>query len=102
MVHRNFGENKLNLSKMNGIRQRTEAEIDARRARTDQISKLMGQYLLKGHKMLATYCDRCSVSFRKSLCFILFVKVITRICPFNSLAATFVTGNLFPAATSVL
>ena len=40
----------------------SEAEqkiINARRERSDKISKLMGQYLLKGYKMLATCCSKC-------------------------------------------
>ncbi|XP_061596779.1 protein ZNRD2 [Cololabis saira] len=40
----------------------TEAEmkvIQARRERQDKISKLMGDYLLKGYKMLGECCDLC-------------------------------------------
>ncbi|CAN9501489.1 unnamed protein product [Ophioblennius macclurei] len=40
----------------------TEAEmkvIQARRDRQDKISKLMGDYLLKGYKMLGECCDVC-------------------------------------------
>ncbi|XP_077402231.1 protein ZNRD2 [Vanacampus margaritifer] len=40
----------------------TEAEmkvIQARRERQDQISKVMGDYLLKGYKMLGECCDVC-------------------------------------------
>ncbi|XP_061559520.1 protein ZNRD2 isoform X2 [Phycodurus eques] len=40
----------------------TDAEmkvIQARRERQDQISKVMGGYLLKGYKMLAECCDVC-------------------------------------------
>ena len=40
----------------------TEAQmkvIQAKRERSDKISKLMGDYLLKGHKMLATSCPVC-------------------------------------------
>uniref|UniRef100_A0A8C4REQ9 Zinc ribbon domain containing 2 n=1 Tax=Erpetoichthys calabaricus TaxID=27687 RepID=A0A8C4REQ9_ERPCA len=40
----------------------TEAEmkvIQARRERQDKISKLMGDYLLKGYKMLGECCDEC-------------------------------------------
>ncbi|XP_077447665.1 protein ZNRD2 [Stigmatopora argus] len=40
----------------------TEAEmkvIQARRERQDQISKVMGNYLLKGYKMLGECCDVC-------------------------------------------
>uniref|UniRef100_A0A3Q2XQJ7 Zinc ribbon domain containing 2 n=1 Tax=Hippocampus comes TaxID=109280 RepID=A0A3Q2XQJ7_HIPCM len=40
----------------------TEAEmklIQARRERQDQISKIMGDYLLKGYKMLGECCDVC-------------------------------------------
>ena len=33
--------------------------IDARRERSNKISKLMGDYLLKGYKMLATTCPIC-------------------------------------------
>lgn len=43
----------------------TEAEmkvIQARRERQDKISKLMGDYLLKGYKMLGECCDVCGVS----------------------------------------
>merc|ERR1719461_215300 len=41
----------------------TDAElkvINARRERSDKISKKMGEYKLKGHKMLATCCPVCS------------------------------------------
>ena len=41
----------------------TEAEmkvIQARRERSDKISKIMGQYLLKGHKMLDRLCPQCN------------------------------------------
>ena len=40
----------------------SEAElkvINARRERSDKISKLMSEYLLKGYKMLATTCQKC-------------------------------------------
>ena len=40
----------------------SEAEqkiINARRERSDKISKVMGQYMLKGYKMLATCCPKC-------------------------------------------
>lgn len=43
----------------------TEAEmkiIQARRERSNRISKLMGDYLLKGYKMLGTSCTKCDVS----------------------------------------
>lgn len=43
----------------------TEAElkvIQARRDRSDRISKIMGSYLLKGYKMLASECPTCGVS----------------------------------------
>lgn len=43
----------------------SEAEmkvIQARRERQDKISKLMGDYLLKGYKMLGDCCDACGVS----------------------------------------
>ena len=46
-----------------GWRPPTEAElkvIEARRERSDKISKIMGQYLLKGHKMLDQTCPRCT------------------------------------------
>lgn len=36
--------------------------IQARRERQDKISKLMGDYLLKGYKMLDECCDACGVS----------------------------------------
>uniref|UniRef100_A0A915IYW7 Sjoegren syndrome/scleroderma autoantigen 1 n=1 Tax=Romanomermis culicivorax TaxID=13658 RepID=A0A915IYW7_ROMCU len=35
-------------------------EILIKRARSDQISKLMAEYMLKGYRMLATYCPECS------------------------------------------
>ncbi len=41
----------------------TEAEqkiLAARRERADKISRLMGDYLLRGHKMLATTCAECA------------------------------------------
>ena len=40
----------------------SEAEqkiLTARRERSDKISKIMGNYLLKGYKMLATTCNVC-------------------------------------------
>ena len=40
----------------------SEAEqkvLNARRERSDKISKRMGDYLLKGYKMLATTCGVC-------------------------------------------
>lgn len=43
----------------------TEAEmkvIVARRERADKISKLMGEYLLKGYTMLGISCEVCGVS----------------------------------------
>lgn len=43
----------------------TEVEmkvIQARRERQDKISKMMGDYLLKGYKMLGECCDLCGVS----------------------------------------
>lgn len=43
----------------------TEAEmkvIQAKKERSDKISKLMGDYLLKGYRMLATTCTHCGVS----------------------------------------
>ena len=43
----------------------TEAELkilQARRERSDKISKLMGAYLLKGYKMMGTNCSTCGVS----------------------------------------
>ena len=43
----------------------TEAEqkvIEARRDRNNKISSIMGGYLLKGYKMLATSCPVCNVS----------------------------------------
>lgn len=58
----------------------TEAEmkvIQARRERQDKISKLMGDYLLKGYKMLGECCDMCGVSalgFR--LCCVVMVVVL--------------------------
>lgn len=36
--------------------------IQARRERQDKISKIMGEYLLKGYKMLGTVCSKCEVS----------------------------------------
>lgn len=45
----------------------SEAEmkvIQARRERQDQVSKLMGEYLLKGYRMLGECCDLCGVSHR--------------------------------------
>lgn len=41
----------------------TEADlkvIEARRERSDKISSIMGQYLLRGYKMLSTLCPRCT------------------------------------------
>ena len=42
----------------------TEAEmkvIQAKKERSDKISKLMGDYLLKGYRMLASTCSVCGV-----------------------------------------
>lgn len=36
--------------------------IQARRERQDKISKLMGDYLLKGYRMLGDCCEVCGVS----------------------------------------
>lgn len=33
--------------------------LEARRERSDKISKLMGDYLLKGYKMLGSVCEKC-------------------------------------------
>lgn len=44
----------------------SEAEmkiLEARRERSDKISKLMGDYLLKGYKMLGSVCEMCDVGF---------------------------------------
>jgi len=44
----------------------TESElkvIQARRERSDKISKLMGSYLLKGYKMLNETCPRCTTIY---------------------------------------
>ena len=43
----------------------SEAErkvMEARRERQNKISKLLGEYLLKGYKMLGTTCPHCDVS----------------------------------------
>lgn len=43
----------------------TDAELkvlEARRERQDKISMIMGDYLLRGYKMLGDICDVCSVS----------------------------------------
>ena len=48
----------------------TEAEmkvLNTRRERQNKISALMGQYLLKGYKMLGTCCPICGVS-KRALC----------------------------------
>ena len=37
--------------------------IQARRERSDRISKIMGSYLLKGYKMLASECKNCGVMY---------------------------------------
>lgn len=36
--------------------------IEARRDRSDRVSKIMGSYLLKGYKMLASECKKCGVT----------------------------------------
>ena len=56
----------------------TEAEskvFQARRERQDKISKLLGEYLLKGYKMLGTSCSSCDV--RNDLRFVLLVTTST-------------------------
>ena len=35
--------------------------LQARRERQDKISKIMGEYLLKGYKMMGTVCSECQV-----------------------------------------
>ncbi len=50
---------------MNGFREPTREELgmmQARRDRSDKISKIMGEYLLKGYRMLDSYCPECTVS----------------------------------------
>lgn len=45
----------------------TEAEtkvLQARRERQDRISRLMGDYLLRGYRMLGETCEDCGVSVR--------------------------------------
>ena len=47
----------------------TDAElkvINARRERSDKISKKMGEYMLKGHTMLASTCSVCATIEMKS------------------------------------
>lgn len=42
----------------------TEAEMEQirrRRERSDRISQIMSQYLLRGYKMLASICQNCDV-----------------------------------------
>lgn len=49
----------------------TEAEMklmQARRERSDKISKMMGDYLLKGYKMLGSTCRECDVSQGVCVC----------------------------------
>ena len=44
----------------------TDAEmkvLQARRERQDRISKIMGEYLLKGYKMLGTTCTECEACY---------------------------------------
>ena len=38
--------------------------LDKKRERDNKISKLMGEYLLKGYKMLGSTCNACGVSMR--------------------------------------
>ena len=35
--------------------------LELRRERSNKISKTMGEYLLKGYKMLGTSCNKCGV-----------------------------------------
>nr|ACO15566.1 Sjoegren syndrome/scleroderma autoantigen 1 homolog [Caligus clemensi] len=50
-----------NEEKWEGEPSEAEAKVlAAKRERSDQISKLMGSYLLKGYKMLATTCPTCN------------------------------------------
>lgn len=52
-------------SKMNGLVEPSREQLrqmEARRQRNDRISQLMGNYLLKGYKMLDEYCATCTVS----------------------------------------
>lgn len=39
----------------------TQERINRTRERSDKISALMGQYLLKGYRMLGSTCDVCGV-----------------------------------------
>ena len=36
--------------------------LELRRERSNKISKVMGEYLLKGYKMLGATCNKCGVS----------------------------------------
>ena len=45
--------------------------LEARRERSDRISKLIGPYLLKGYKMLNDLCPECSVSMYFQFYFVL-------------------------------
>ncbi len=54
-------------NRINGLRELTPTVADEelaneRRRRTDQISRLMGEHLLRGYTMLNEYCARCAVS----------------------------------------
>ena len=39
--------------------------LELRRERSNKVSRLMGEYLLKGYKMLGTTCNKCGVSMLK-------------------------------------
>ena len=53
--------------------------IQAKRERSDKISKLMGDYLLKGYKMLATSCQVCfTVELQAKASFTLMSRMLNR------------------------
>ncbi|XP_033733904.1 protein ZNRD2-like [Pecten maximus] len=62
-MNNNVDDDDILTAEMNEWEPPSEAEmkiITARRERSDKISKIMGDYLLKGYKMLGIVCDQCS------------------------------------------
>ena len=45
----------------NPLSEDEEKRLKAKRERSSKISKIMGNYLLRGYKMLGTTCNKCEV-----------------------------------------
>ena len=50
----------------NPLPEEEQLRLKKQRERNNKISKLMGNYLLKGYKMLGSTCNKCQVQFTSS------------------------------------